>query len=226
MDWWSQATRDPAHVPVVIWRITTCRPTPSADSISRKQNMMTGPNCKASEWPRAAPSDKSRAAADTKHPEDHDSPTDTQCRRYQPAAEHEPVSTGDPAHGPVVIRGTTTRRPTHSAADISRQQNKDWWSQATRDPAHVPVVIWRITTRRPTPSADSISRKQNMMTGPNCKASEWPRAAPSDKSRAAADPSTPLLVANFPLPRRIVKLSKKRLTPMKTTPGGGVIPKE
>jgi hypothetical protein len=26
--------------------------------------------------------------------------------------------------------------------------------------------------------------------------------------------------------RRIVKLSKKRSTPMKTTPGGGVIPKE
>jgi hypothetical protein len=66
-----------------------------------------------------------------------------------------------------------------------------------------------------------------MMTGPNCKASEWPRAAPSDKSRAAADTKhPPLLVANFPLPRRIVKLSKKRSTPMKTTPGGGVIPKE
>jgi hypothetical protein len=71
------------------------------------------------------------------------------------------VSTRDPAHVPVVIRGTTTRRTTHRAAGISRQQNMTWWSQSTRDPAHVPVVIRRTTTRRPTPSAASNSRQQN-----------------------------------------------------------------
>jgi hypothetical protein len=94
--------------------------------------------------------------------EDHDSPTDTQCHRYQQAAKHEPVSTRDPAHVPVVIRVTTTRQTTHSAAGISRQQNMNWWSQATRDPAHVLVVMRRTMTRRPTHSATGISRQQNM----------------------------------------------------------------
>jgi hypothetical protein len=63
---------------------------------------------------------------------DHDSPTDMQFRPYQEAVEHELVSTRDPAHVPVVIWRITTRRPTHSAAGISMQQNMNWSHRETQ----------------------------------------------------------------------------------------------
>jgi hypothetical protein len=74
------------------------------------------------------------------------------------------VSTRDPAHVPVVIRGTTTRRKNTQCRRYQHDSPTDTqcrqYQQAvehelvsTRDPAHVPVVIQGTWTRPPTCSS-------------------------------------------------------------------------
>jgi hypothetical protein len=166
------STRDPAHFPVVIRKITTKTNTPTATA-------MTGPNCKASceGWPRAVLTMTSGVAQGRQSApgrQDHS----RHLTVYSTASEDRRHTSGHP-----------TRPPSCAAlAPLFEEQG------ATQAPTQKPVgsgvgfeVAGAGSDKSRTVAADTYRRKYptktntptaTAMNGPNCKASweGWPRA--------------------------------------------------